>query len=178
MRCKCHERRRRGGRRVCYTSNATRKRKEGTRWRAYKRPAIPCHEAPRFATLLRAFFAEQHLLKGRHGNRHRRWALGPSEDLELWSADTITGWLIEACKGVRCQPPEGFSWTSHKLRKGAAFVANAFGTRQTDIRYVGGWTTNSTVLESKYIDFAMLPTPAARLFFGYRLCKGAPHEGC
>ena len=82
-----------------------------------------------------------------------------------------------ACNVVQCHPPEGFSWTTHNLRKGAASAANAIGVRLTDIRYVGGWSTNSTVLEAKYIDFAMLPTSAARLFFGY-LCKGTPHEGC
>jgi hypothetical protein len=72
---------------------------------------------------------------------------------------------------------EGFGWTSHNLRKGATSAANAIGVHLTDIRYVGGWSTSSTVLEAKYIDFAMLPTPANRIFFGY-LCKGAPHEGC
>ncbi len=73
--------------------------------------------------------------------------------------------------------PEGVRWTSHNLRKGAASGANAIGARLTEIRYVDGWSTNSTVLEAKYIDFAMMPTPAARLFFGY-LCKGTPREGC
>ncbi len=38
---------------------------------------IPCSEAPRFAALLRAFFAGQHSMKGLHGRRLRRWALGP-----------------------------------------------------------------------------------------------------
>ncbi len=73
--------------------------------------------------------------------------------------------------------PEGFSWTSQNLRKGTASTANAVGACFTDIRYVGGWSTNSIVMEAKYIDFAMLPTPAARLFLGY-LCKGAPCESC
>ncbi len=70
-------------------------------------------------------------------------------------------------------PPEGFGWTSHILRKGTASAATAIGVRLTDIRYVGGWSTNSTVLEAKYIGFAMLPTRAAHLFFGY-LRKDAP----
>ena len=78
---------------------------------------------------------------------------------------------------MQCHPSEGFSSTSHSLRKGDASTANAIGVRLTDIRYAGGWSTISTVLEAKYIDFAMLPTPAARLFFGY-MCKGAQHEGC
>ncbi len=68
---------------------------------------ISCCKAPRFAALLRAFFAGQHPLKGRHGKRLRHWALGPSEDLKLWFANTITGWLLEAYKAVRCQPPDG-----------------------------------------------------------------------
>ena len=138
---------------------------------------IPCSQAPRFAALLRAFFAGQDSMKGRNGKRLRRWALFPPDDKALWSADTVSGWLLQACNAVKCQPPEGFCWTSHSLRKGAASAANAIGVRLTDIRYAGGWSTNSTVLEAKYIDFAMLPTPAARLFFGY-LCKGAPSEGC
>ncbi len=70
-------------------------------------------------------------------------------------------------------PPEGFSWTSHSLRKGVASAANGIGVRLTDIRYVGGWSTSSTVLEAKYIDFAMMPTPVAHLFFSY-LRKDAP----
>ncbi len=78
---------------------------------------------------------------------------------------------------IATPPPEGLSWTSHSLRKGVASAANAIGVRLTDIRYASEWSTNSTVLEAKYIDFAMLPTPAARLFFGY-LCKDAPHESC
>jgi hypothetical protein len=31
----------------------------------------------------------------------------------------------------------------------------------------GGWSTKSTVLESKYVDFTMKPTKAALLLFGY-----------
>ncbi len=67
--------------------------------------------------------------------------------------------------------------TSHSLRKGAASAANVIGAHLTGIHYVDMWSTNFKVLEAKYIDFAMLLTPAARLFFGY-LCNGAPREGC
>ena len=73
--------------------------------------------------------------------------------------------------------PRRFQLDSHILRKVIASVAIAIGARLTNIRYVGGWSTNSTVLEAKYIDFAMLSTPASRLFFGY-MYKGTPHEGC
>ncbi len=103
--------------------------------------------------------------------------MGPSKELAPWSEDTVSGWLLEACKSIHCHPLNGFRWTSHILRKGTASAANAIGACLTDIRYVGGWSTYSTVLEAKYIDFATMPTPAAHLFFGY-MCKGTPHEGC
>jgi hypothetical protein len=137
---------------------------------------IPAGAVPRVASLLRAFFAGQNSMRGLLGQRLRRWSLTPQEDLERWSADTLSGWLRAAYQAVRRSPPEGFAWTSHSLRKGSASAANAIGARLTDIRFMGGWSTNSSVLEAKYIDFAMQPTPAARLFFGY-LCKAGLYEG-
>jgi hypothetical protein len=74
-------------------------------------------------------------------------------------------------------PPEGFAWTSHSLRKGSASAANAIGVQLPDIRYTGGWSTNSNVLEEKSIDFSMQPTPAAWIFFGW-LHKGEPSGDC
>jgi hypothetical protein len=65
---------------------------------------IPYREAPRFAALLRAFFAGHHSMEGRLKTRQRRWALGPYEDLALWSAVTVSGWLLEACNIVKCTP--------------------------------------------------------------------------
>ena len=70
-------------------------------------------------------------------------------------------------------PPTGFSWTSHNLWKRAASDAYALGARFMDILYASWWSTNSTVLESKYIDFRMQPYKEARLLFGF-LCKVAP----
>ena len=63
-------------------------------------------EAPRSAALRRVFFAGQHSMEGRHGERMRRWSLWPSEDTELWSADTVSGWLLDACNAVQCHPPK------------------------------------------------------------------------
>jgi hypothetical protein len=77
------------------------------------------------------------------------------------------GMVARCFYGSRTRPPEGFSWTSHNLRKGAASASNAIQVHLTDIRFAGGWATNSTVLEAKYIDFAMRPTPVAWIFFGY-----------
>ena len=72
-----------------------------------------------------------------------------------------------------CRPPAGFAWTSHNLRKGAASAIYAIGARLTYIRYAGGWSTNSTVLEAKYINFTMSPSLATWIFFGY-LYRGTP----
>ncbi len=139
---------------------------------------IPCNVVPRIAALLRAFLDGQHSMEGRHGKRLRRWSLGPSKDKALWSADTLSSWLLDACK-YSCQVPipRRFQLDVAQPPKGFASAANAIGARLTDIRYIGGWSTKSTDLTAKYIDFAMLPTSGAHLFFGY-LCKGIPYEGC
>jgi hypothetical protein len=76
-------------------------------------------------------------------------------------------WLQLALRATKHSPPVGFIWTSHNLRKGAASAANAIKVPISDIRYAGGWSTKSTVLESKYIDFAMAPSKAAYIFFGH-----------
>ena len=134
---------------------------------------VPCSEVPRVAALLAAFFTRQ----GTMGQRKRRWSLSPAEDSELWSADTLSEWLVAAYTAAKRLPPEGFAWTSHSLRKGAASAAHAIGARLTDIRYAGGWSTNSTVLEAKYIDFTMQPSPAAWIFFGF-LHRGTLRGDC
>ena len=130
---------------------------------------VPSSEAPRIAAMLAAFFTGA----GAMGPRTRRWALTPAEDRELWTANTLSGWLTAAYTAALCLPPAGFAWTSHNLRKGAASAAYAIGARLTDIHYAGGWSTNSTVLEAKYIDFTMRPSPTAWIFFGY-LYRGTP----
>jgi hypothetical protein len=135
---------------------------------------IATYEPPRIAALLRAFFEGQAEMAWHTGRKPaRRWSISPREDLEMWSALILTEWLQAAYTTTGHTPPEGFNWTSHNLRKGAASAANAIGARLADIHYQGGWATKSNVLEAKYIDFTMQPSAAARLFFGY-LCKGNP----
>ena len=116
----------------------------------------------------------QHSLQER-GLWDRERAAGPSppQKRQSYPASTLSGWLTTAYTAALCLPPAGFAWTSHSLRKGAASAAYAIGARLTDIRYAGGWSTNSTVLEAKYIDFTMRPSPAAWIFFGY-LYRGTP----
>ena len=107
------------------------------------------------------------------GPRSRRWALAAAEETEPWTANTLSGWLTTAYTEALFLPSAGFAWTSQSLRKGVASAAYAIGARLTDIRYAGGWSNNSTVLEAKYIDFTMRPSRAAWIFFGY-LYKGTP----
>jgi len=134
---------------------------------------VPCQGVPRIATVLAAFLTKACAM----GKRTRRWSLSPAEDKEVWSASTLSGWLQAAYTAAQHHPPAGFAWTSHSLRKGSASAANAIGVRMTDIRYAGGWSTNSSVLEAKYIDFAMAPTPAAWIFFGW-LYRAGPDGDC
>ncbi len=104
MRCVCAEWRHRGGRHVYYTSNTRREGQEGTRSELRNVRQIPCSEAPLFAALLRAFFAGQHSMERRHGKRLMRLSLGPLEDIALWSADTVSGWLLDVSNAVQCHP--------------------------------------------------------------------------
>jgi hypothetical protein len=121
-------------------------------------------DMPRVANALASFFKG---VESMGKPRAHRWALNNDEDRCEWTANESTRWLQAAYKAVGHYPPPGFSWTSHSLRKGAASAANAIKIALNDIRYAGGWSTNSTVLEAKYIDFAMAPSEAAHVFFGH-----------
>ncbi len=107
------------------------------------------------------------------GQRTRLWALSHVEDKEQWSSHTLSGWLEAAYTTALHRSPKGFAWTSHTLRKSSASAANAIGVQLPAIRYTGGWSTHTIVLEEKYIDFSMQPTPSAWTFFGW-LHKGGP----
>ncbi len=125
---------------------------------------------PRVAAALLTFFT---LTEKKHKKCTRRRATTKEEERCLWNATTSTEWLHMACKATGNSPPKGFIRTFHSLRNGAASAANAIKVPLTDIRYSGGWSTNSNVLEAKYIDFAMAPSKAAYIFFGH-LKRGKP----
>jgi hypothetical protein len=120
-------------------------------------------DMPRVAKAIRDFFEGMCVMK----TRAMRWALTAKEDKSKWTATTSTEWLQMALRATKQSPLAGLSWTSHNLRKGAASTANAIKVPINEIRYAGGWSTSSTVLESKYIDFAMAPSKAAYIFFGH-----------
>jgi len=125
---------------------------------------IACSDLPRVAHMLRAYFAGVSTMGP---PLTHRWALCREEDKTQWTASTLSIWLREAFTKAGHSPPPGFCWTSHNIRKGAASAAYAIKVPLTDIGYAGGWSTTSTVLESKCIDFTMRPTQSALLFFGY-----------
>eukprot|EP00873_Tetraselmis_striata_P001594 jgi/Tetstr1/421858/TSEL_012758.t1 len=60
----------------------------------------------------------------------------------------------------RCWGHGGRRGSSHSLRKGAAFVANAIGVPLSHIRHQGGWATNSDVIMD-YIEPNVLPSSGA-----------------
>ncbi len=98
---------------------------------------------PRMASAMREFFMGiMQMMK----TRAKRWALTAKEDKSKWTATTSTEWLWLALRATSQSPPSGFRWTSHSRRKGATSAANAIKVPINDIRYAGGWSTNSTVL--------------------------------
>lgn len=95
-----------------------------------------------------------------------RWAIGHREGHTKWTADTLTAWLRTVLTAVQEQPPPGFAWTSHSLRKGAATSSYIIGVQMQIIKFYGGWTRESDVV-LQYIDPTVLPCPAAWYFFGW-----------
>ena len=77
---------------------------------------IASHEAPRIAALLRAFFKGQQSIAQPRAKLTHRWSISPREDVEMWSALTLTEWLRTAYTTTGHLLPEGFNWTSHNLR--------------------------------------------------------------
>ena len=72
--------------------------------------------------LLRAYFAGTSTMGPPLA---RRWALTHDEDKAPWTASTLTLWLQDAYTKAGHEPPSGFCWTSHSLRKGVAYAAYA-----------------------------------------------------
>ena len=89
-------------------------------------------DMPRATTAMQAFFSHT---EKTNKKCKRRWATTMHEEKCVWSATTSTEWLQLACKATRNNPPKGFSWTSHSLRKGGASAANSIKVPLNDIRY-------------------------------------------
>jgi hypothetical protein len=76
-------------------------------------------------------------------------------------------------RAIHEQPPNGFSWTSHSLRKGVATTAYRIGTPTKKIKFIGGWARESNVV-FVYIDTTVLPSPGAWQPFGWMTPSDAP----
>jgi hypothetical protein len=74
-----------------------------------------------------------------------------SEKHKIYITNTLTGWLHEVTSALRERLAEGFLWTSHSLRKGAATPAYTVIVTRHKIKYFGGWSTESSVVLD-YID--------------------------
>jgi hypothetical protein len=85
----------------------------------------------------------------------------------------LTAWLQRVLRDVHEQPPDGFAWTSHSLRKGAAIAAYNIGTPMQNIKFFGGWARESDIVLD-YIDPTALPCPGAWQFFRWMTPCGAP----
>ena len=85
-----------------------------------------------------------------------------------FAAACVDGWLQLALLSVGAAPPEGETWTSHSLRKGAASGAAAIGVLLDRICHFGGWSIHSGVVHD-YIDPACPASDAAYAFFGWLL---------
>jgi len=95
-----------------------------------------------------------------------RWAISTSERHDRWTANTLTGWLSEVTMALQERPPEGYRWTSHSLRKGAATAAYSIGVTLQKIKHFGGWSTESSVVLD-YIDPTALAGRSEWFFFGW-----------
>eukprot|EP00959_Pyramimonas_sp_CCMP1952_P335433 7023199-Pyramimonas_sp.AAC.1 len=70
--------------------------------------------------------------------------------------------MASALRQAGVAQPEGFTYTLHNLRSGAASATSAIGVPLPQIRHYGGWARNSSVVN---IDPTFLPSDEARFFF-------------
>lgn len=94
------------------------------------------------------------------------WAL-PGEGTHKYSAKHVDAWLEQALQLTDHQPPAGYNWTGHSMRKGAASAAAAAGVPLSKIRYLGGWSAQSITVEKTYIDPTCPASPAGTFFFSW-----------
>jgi len=152
--------------------HGTRKGQRGTSTERKLLCELPASAHPDMAKLLQYFDAARtRFSAGKIPDR--RWAISVREPTTNWTADTLTAWLQRVLCAVHEQPPDGFAWTSHSLRKGAATAAYSIGTPMQKIKFFGGWARESDVVLD-YIDPTVLPCPGAWQLFGWMTPGGPP----
>jgi hypothetical protein len=86
----------------------------------------------------------------------RRYPRGSThEPTTNLTAGPLTAWLQRVLRAVHEQPPDGFAWTSHSLRKGATTATYNIGTPMQKIKFFGGWVRESDAVLD-YIDSTVL----------------------
>ena len=105
------------------------------------------------------------------GCRSKSFFALPGDKAKLTAA-VGDAWVRQSLRALNVVAPEGYTYSSHSLRKGAATAAHAIGVPLTKICYYGNWSAKSRVVHD-YIDPSAEPTPAAYSFFGWLLPQAA-----
>jgi hypothetical protein len=92
----------------------------------------------------------------------------PGESTTTWKATHGDDWLQQLLTAAKIKAPDGFKYTSHSLRSGAATAMHAIGVHLTKICHYGGWAAASRAVHD-YIEVSFPPSAAARRFFGWML---------
>jgi hypothetical protein len=104
------------------------------------------------------------------------WSFAPYDNSSNKQvAATLTAWLLEAYIVNAAAPPPGLKWTPHNLRKRAASAASCIGAPLYVVKYMGGWPKNNALIEGKYIDPTMNPSPSAWWYFGWLVSSRPLH---
>ena len=88
------------------------------------------------------------------------------QDGKKWNATVIDDMLQRLLSALKVSAPEGYSYSSHSLRSGAASAAYAVGVDIIRICYGGGWAQGSQAVFA-YIDLSWQPSVDAEFFFGH-----------
>lgn len=116
---------------------------------------------PLSAPLLRVIAA---FLKAAPATAGSVWRL--PQDGKKWNSTVIDDMLQRLLTTLEITAPEGYSYSSHSLRSGAASAAYAVGADIIRICYCGGWTQGSQAVFA-YIDLSWQPSADAEFFFGH-----------
>ena len=90
------------------------------------------------------------------------WRL--STDSRAWTSTVIDDMLKRLLLELHVSPPDGYTYSSHNLRSGAASAAFSLDVSIVRICFYGGWAQGSQAVFF-YIDPSWAPSPAARYFF-------------
>ena len=87
-------------------------------------------------------------------------------DGKKWNSTVLDDMLQRLLTVLGVTPPEGYSYSSHSLRSGAASAAFAIGADIIRICYCGGWAQGSKAVFA-YVDLSWQPTADAEYFFAH-----------